>query len=53
MLELLNFLNHVHPVTPATQHLLGQILRKKNCEKISYGYRKVAFATKLHLLKQG
>lgn len=53
MLELLNFLNNVHPVNPATQHLLGQILRKKDLRKNQLWLQEGSICDKIAFIEMG
>ena len=53
MLELLNFLNNVHPITPEVQHYLGTILRKKELRKNQLWLQEGAVCDKIAFINTG
>lgn len=53
MLELLNFLNSVHPITPEAQHYLGTVLRKKELRKNQVWLQEGAVCDKIAFINTG
>lgn len=53
MLELLDFLNRVHPINPETQYKLGQILRKKELRKNQLWLQEGATCDKIAFIETG